>query len=180
MTNFLKRNVFRTERLNLRHFEIDDVSFVLSLLNSEPWIRNIGDKNVKTKASAEQYILNHIENHKNLGYGYWVITLKDDTPIGIAGLLLRNYLHNPDLGFALLPQYFGKSYAWEVSVEILKFAQLKLHLKTIHAVTKKQNLSSIELLKKLGFYFSQIMDSNSESLILWNLDFTFPTNSSSS
>lgn len=48
--------VLETERLTLRHAELDDAAFVLRLLNEPSFLRFIGDRGVRTLDAAAQYI----------------------------------------------------------------------------------------------------------------------------
>jgi RimJ/RimL family protein N-acetyltransferase len=43
-------------------------------------------------------------------------------PIGICGLVKRNYLDDIDLGYALLPRYWGQGYAYEAAKAVLDYA----------------------------------------------------------
>ena len=44
--------ILKTERLQLRQFTLDDSEFIIRLLNSEGWLKFIGDRNVQTKEQA--------------------------------------------------------------------------------------------------------------------------------
>lgn len=50
--------ILETERLILRQFTIDDTKFILELVNSQGWIANIGDRNIKTDEQAKAYLQN--------------------------------------------------------------------------------------------------------------------------
>ena len=86
---------------------MSDGSFFLRLLNDPSWLENIGDRGVHSDADAESYIKNSIWAHYHFyGYGMYAVQLKSTSlPIGICGLVKRDFLSAPDLGFALLPDY---------------------------------------------------------------------------
>jgi hypothetical protein len=44
-----------TERLRLRRVSQDDADFLLELVNSRPWLENIGDRGIKTQEDAVKY-----------------------------------------------------------------------------------------------------------------------------
>ena len=48
--------VYETERLMLKPTSIDDAAFVLAVMNTPKWIKNIGDRKVHSVEDAEQYI----------------------------------------------------------------------------------------------------------------------------
>ena len=49
---------YETERLLLKPTDLEDAEFILQLLNSESFIKYIGDRNVRTIEDAENYIRN--------------------------------------------------------------------------------------------------------------------------
>jgi RimJ/RimL family protein N-acetyltransferase len=114
--------VCQTKRLKIRHFNEDDAGFILKLLNEESFIKNIGDKKVRCAEDAINYLRNGpVANYKKFGFGLNLVSLKDsNTPIGMCGLLKRNELEHPDLGYALLSEYCSKGYAQEASISVLK------------------------------------------------------------
>lgn len=163
--------IVATERTNLRLIEISDSDFILKLVNTPKWIKFIGDKNIKTKSNAEDYIKNGpLKSYKDFGFGLWLISLKEtNTPIGICGLLKRAYLDNPDIGFALLPEFEANGYGYEAALATLAFAQKKLFLNTILAIVTKENTKSRNLLKKIGMKeISTIqLNNNQDELLLY-------------
>ncbi|HEY3581254.1 MAG TPA: GNAT family N-acetyltransferase, partial [Pyrinomonadaceae bacterium] len=97
--------VLETERLILRHFNPDDAPFILALLNEPSFLAYIGDKKVRTLEDARQYIANGpVATYERHGFGLYQVELKDThRPIGMCGLLKREELPHPDIGFAFLP-----------------------------------------------------------------------------
>jgi RimJ/RimL family protein N-acetyltransferase len=77
----------------------------------------------------------------------------DDTPIGMCGVLKRDTLPDPDLGFSFLPAYWSKGYALEAATAVMRHARNVLHLGRILAITTQDNGPSMRLLGKLGFRF---------------------------
>ena len=80
-----------------------------------------------------------------------------DTPIGMAGLLKRDTLDHPDLGYALLPEHVGQGLAREATEAVMAYAQSALHLTRIAAIVNPDNARSIRLLEHLGFAFEATM-----------------------
>lgn len=122
-------------------------------MNSEGWINNIGDRNIKTLEDAEKYIeTKYFDSYNKYGYGPFLVSLKEtETPIGSAGIYKRENLEHPDVGYVFLPEFWNKGFAVEAVNAVLKFASEKLDIKTIMAITLPNNQPSINLLKKLGF-----------------------------
>lgn len=148
------RVVLATERLRLRHFTTDDAPFIVELLNDPAWLRFIGDRGVRTLDDARRYLTTGpLEMYAKLGYGLYKVELADGTPVGMCGLLKRDYLDAPDIGFAFLPAYVGKGFAQEVATALLGYARSMLHIHRILAITNPENEPSVKLLGKLGFKF---------------------------
>ena len=147
--------IIETERLLLRPFTIDDTNFILELLNTEGWVKYIGDRNVKTKEQATAYLeKGPLKSYQTNGFGLSLVQLKaDKTPIGMCGLVKRDYLDHYDIGFAFLPAYTGKGYAYEISIKIIEYGLNELRLEKILAITLPENISSVRLLKKIGFSY---------------------------
>lgn len=150
--------VLETERLSLRRFTLDDAQFILTLVNEPSFLRYIGDKKVRNLEDARQYILNGpFASYERHGFGPCVVELKDSqTPIGMSGLLKREELPDPDIGFALLPDFRNKGFAFEVAAAVLQHAREKLGLQRILAITTLDNEASIGLLERLGFRFERV------------------------
>jgi RimJ/RimL family protein N-acetyltransferase len=88
----------------------------------------------------------------------------------MCGLLKRDSLPDPDIGFAFLPEYEGKGYALESAMATLRYASENLQIVKISAITKADNRKSIRLLQGLGFRFiSKITFSGAdEGLLLYS------------
>ena len=146
--------VLETERLLLRRMTVDDAEFILTLLNEPSFLRYIGDKQVRNLEDARQYILNGpVASYERHGFGLLLVALRDSqTPIGMCGLLKRDELPDPDIGFALLPDFWSKGFAFEAAEAVLNDARLP----RILAITSLENEASIGLLQKLGFRFEKL------------------------
>ena len=151
--------VTKSSRLRLRHIEIDDAGFILGLLNDPEFSRFVGDKNVRDLDTAQDYIRQGpVASYKNFGFGLYLVELIDSgEPIGICGLLKRNFLDHADLGFALMPAYCGHGYAFEAAQATIEFARNALGLKQIIAFSVPDNIRSTKLLDRLGMQFDKIM-----------------------
>lgn len=141
-----------TERLELREYTLSDAPFIYKLMNSEGWLKNIGDRNIKNIEDAEAYMSkNYLSSYEKHGFGPFLVSLKETgEPIGSSGLYKRNNLEYPDVGFAFLSEFANKGYAYESAQAVMNYASKKLNLETIVGITLPENLSSIKLLKKLG------------------------------
>jgi len=142
-----------TERLLLNIVTEEDHVFMQELMNTEGWLQFIGDRNIHSKEASIDYI-NKINSTPN--FYYWVVRLNETPiPVGIITFIKRDYLSHFDMGFAFLPQYTSKGYAYEAASAILSLVKLQPAYQVVLATTLPANVRSIKLLTKLGFHFSR-------------------------
>lgn len=153
------RMSLETDRLIVRPITFDDAPFILTLLNEPSFLRYIGDKQVRTVEDARQYILNGpVASYERHGFGLCLMELREsNTPVGMCGILKREELPDPDIGFALMPDFWNKGLAFEAAAAVLKDARERLKLNRILAITSLDNDASINLLERLGFSFEEII-----------------------
>ena len=151
--------VLETDRLVLRRLTTEDAPFILELLNDAAFIRYIGDKGVRTLDDARNYIVNGpMASYEQFGFGLYAAELKQTrVPIGICGILKRDTLPDPDIGFAFLSEYRNHGYAFEAAVATMKFARETLGLEQVLAITTPDNVASERLLNKLGLKFERMI-----------------------
>ena len=141
-----------TERLLIRPMHSDDAAFILELLNEPDFVENIGDKGIRSLEDALGYIQSAgWDNYRIHGFGMNTVELVDaSTRIGICGLLQRDTLDHPDVGFAYLAAFHGKGYATEAGHAMIEIARSELGLKQVCAFTAVTNEPSVRVLLKLG------------------------------
>lgn len=165
-------NILETEHLFLREFTEADTDFIIKLLNTPGWLEFIGDRNVRTTEEAAGYLLNGpIRSYRENGFGLCMVVHKDDNiPIGMCGLIRRDSLDHVDIGFALMPEYAGKGYAYEIASATMKYGFESLKLDKIVAITSANNTRSISLLNKLGLRFEKMitLPGDGEPLMLFS------------
>jgi RimJ/RimL family protein N-acetyltransferase len=165
--------MIETERLSLRELTLDDAGFILELVNTEGWLRYIGDRGVRSISDAQQYLLQGpLESYRTNGFGLWLVTTREHArAIGMCGILKRGMLSHPDAGFAFLPGFTRQGYARESLQACLKLARGKFGLDKIAAITTPDNFPSQKVLEGAGFkYSSAIKSEKNEELFLFMKD----------
>lgn len=147
--------MLRTRRLELTQLSDRDAEFVLGMLNEPSFLRYIGDRGVRTLEDARRYVQDGpVAGYERYGYGLLRVSRKEDgAPIGMCGVLKRDTLPDPDLGFSFLPVHWSQGYAFEAASAVVHHAREVLGLGRILAVTTHDNGPSMRLLGKLGFRF---------------------------
>ena len=80
-----------------------------------------------------------------------LLSTKVVTTIGICGLLWREGLDAPDIGFAFLPEFWGRGLATEAGAASIEFARSTLGLARLVAMVHPDNVASARVVTKLGF-----------------------------
>jgi len=150
--------VIQTSRLELRELNFDDAAFILELLNEGDFIRFIGDKGVRTLQDARDYIRSGpMDSYARNGFGLYAACFRNGPPIGICGLVKRDGLNDPDVGFAFLARHRSKGYAVESAAAVVAHSRQVLKLQRIVAITSAQNTHSIFVLEKIGLKFERMI-----------------------
>src|SRR5688572_30336905 len=114
-----------TGRLLLTELSDDDAEFILGLVNEPSFLHYIGDRGVRTLDDARRYIRQGpAASYQQYGYGLLRMGLKPEgMPIGMCGILRRDTLPEPDLGFSMLPAFWSKGYAHEAAAAVMTHAR---------------------------------------------------------
>lgn len=159
--------ILKSQRLYVKDLGHHDAPFLLELLNTPGFIQFIGDRGIRTLTEAEEY---SIKLRDNPAIHYRGVFLQStNIPLGIISLVQRDYLPQPDIGFAFLPSYLGRGYASEAASVVLEdyFANQKA---PIFAITLEDNIPSIRLLLRLGFTFERCITREQQPLLLYKKD----------
>jgi RimJ/RimL family protein N-acetyltransferase len=142
-----------TPRLRLRELTSDDAPFILALLNEPSFLQYIGDRGVRTTDDAVRYLANGPQaSYARHGFGLWLVeSVTTGEPMGICGVLKRDALDHPDVGFAFRPAYWSQGFAREAAAASLEFCRRTFGLGRIDAIVQHDNERSIHLLEALGF-----------------------------
>ena len=165
--------IVETDRLVLR--EIDsaiDAEFIFELLNSPKFLKYIGDRGVRSVADSVYFIeKKYRQGYIDHGFGLYAVERKSDlAPVGVCGLVMRDSLPGPDIGFAFLPEYERMGYGYESAAAIVDRARNVHGFSELFAITTIDNEASSRLLDKLGFIPAGMVDEGTESLRLFRKD----------
>ncbi len=150
--------ILETGRLRLRTINLEDAQFYLDLTNDPAWIKNIGDKGLKTIEAARESLQNGpIAMQQKLGFSLYVVEQRvDSAPTGLCGLIKRDSLEDVDIGYAFLPQFRGQGYAREAAAAVLQYGRERFAFKKLAAITSPANHASSRLLEELGFTLEKL------------------------
>ncbi|TQV76061.1 GNAT family N-acetyltransferase [Exilibacterium tricleocarpae] len=151
--------VLQTDRLRLREMTAADAAFMLDLLNQPAFLRNIGDRGVRTLDDARNYIVDGaVASYRRYGFGSYLVEEKlTGAPTGTCGLLKRETLEDVDIGFAFLPAYWGKGYATESATAVMAMGRNGFGLQRIVGIVAPHNQASMKVLEKIGLTFEKMV-----------------------
>ncbi len=138
-------------RLTVRRFTLDDLDLVARLLADPKVTRHLGGP--KDRAGAERTLrtraLDYYDEHP--GLGMWA-TAERATGRVVGFHVLNHIWGEPDIqvGYALFQEAWGRGYATEMSVRLLRYGFEDLGLPTICAITNLDNTASQRVLLKAG------------------------------
>lgn len=149
--------ILETDRLAFHEFEVADAPFLLEVMNHPDYHKFIGDRGLRSVEDAENYIREKlIGAYTEFGFGFWIARLRETGErAGLAGVLRRDMLDAPDVGYAIHQKFKGKGLAQEATRGVLKYAKVALGFHRVCAITNVENQASINVLMKCGFEFSE-------------------------
>jgi len=167
--------VLNTERLELRWLTLEDTPLMLAVWNDPAFIRYVADRGIRTLEQAREAVeAGPLRLYAEYGYGPFRLRRREDgMDLGICGLFRRAGLDEPDIGFAVLPEFCGQGFGFEASAAVLDYARDALGLSCVTAIVSPQNEASIGLLEKLGLHYERQvrMPGDDHDVSLYRIDF---------
>jgi ribosomal-protein-alanine N-acetyltransferase len=131
---------------------------------------------VWTEAQAWEKFLWNCHQWDENGHGQWMFFLKDvGALVGRCGIrkLVVNDKHEIELGYAVVPELWGKGFATEMSAKALETAFSIFDYPSVVAFALVTNTKSLRVMEKLGFkYETQIIHAGRPHVLyrVWNPD----------
>ena len=159
--NFTPFPNLSSERFILRPLSINDDKKIFVLRSDEKVLKYLGKPKAKSINEAREFIdkiRNGIENDEWI---MWVIESKESSSF-IGTICLWNLSDDKtkaDIGFEILPDFFGKGIMQEVIPIILNFGFDVMDLDVIEGEVDPENIKSIKLMEKFGFEYNKKLES---------------------
>lgn len=140
-----------TGRLQHRAFAPDDAESVFAFNASPEVMRYTGEPLWPSVAVTRARLADYPDFERH-GYGRWGLIHKaDQRIIGFSGFKWIEELQAPDLGYRLLPEYWGQGLATESGRACIEFGFEQMGFTRIVASVMPGNAASVRVLEKLGF-----------------------------
>ncbi len=151
----MSKEIFQTERLTARQWELSDLPHALELWGDPDVTQLIVSQGKLSQDQVIQRLNDEIDRQKIHGVQYWpLFETKSGQFVGCSGLRPWKFTpeeKNYELGFHIVKQCWGKGYATEAAKGAIKYAHEKLGLTKLYAGHHPQNANSRKILLKLGF-----------------------------
>jgi [ribosomal protein S5]-alanine N-acetyltransferase len=158
--------ILQTPRLLLRHITETDAPLVYALNTSPGVLQYVHEPTLKDEADALRVIKEIILPQYSLyNLGRWAIERKEDNQfMGWCGLKYLADINEVDLGYRLMPAYWGKGYATEAARHTLQFGFDQRSLQTIVGRVHINNLASAAVLEKIGMQYQYMAEEDGETI----------------
>lgn len=149
--------MIETERLLLRKFTLDDIEAYFRLNSNPDVIRYTGDPAFISLDDARRVLLSApLRDYEVHGYGRLACVEKASGElIGFCGLKYLDDMDEVDLGYRFLPDYWGKGYATESSLAVMRYGRNVMGLERIVGFVHPDNAGSVRVLVKVGMKFER-------------------------
>jgi RimJ/RimL family protein N-acetyltransferase len=151
--------VIETERLVLRRF-VDDDRDVVARWNADPdFTRYLNG--VQTRAQSDEAFDRWQRHWAEHGFGLLAVTWKESGDlIGRVGPQYhRMWPHDPEVGWALDPAWWGRGIATEAGAAAVDWAFGPLDYARVVSITTEPNTASRNVMAKLGFHLHEHVES---------------------
>lgn len=144
----------RSQRLNVRPFEDDDIKAMHSVYGNSEVMRYVGEGKPASLAQTTALLRLYRQHQHDHGYAFWaVIEVESGMPIGDAGFAVTE--HGVELGYTLGRDWWGRGMATEAASLCVETAFGPLGLQRLVGLADVANPASARVLTKLGFRFQR-------------------------
>lgn len=151
MTIFLQ-----TPRLILKIPNLSDIDNLCLLQTNREVMRYIG-RGIRTRPQIQEGLRMALQHYAKHGFSLGAVYEKETNQyVGRSGLIYLGYDDTqPDIeiGYALLEPYWGKGYATELSIAMIKWGFTNLQVGKLVGIINPANDKSRRVLEKAGMHF---------------------------
>lgn len=144
--------MIKTNRLLLRPFEKGDASFLFTL-NNDPLVNQYRSTKTASLESCKQDIETWQQRYGQGLLNVYLMALEEvNTPIGLIAIFKRSQEDMAELGYRMLPDYWGCGYCHEATEGLVKAYFEASEAGEIFAETHPDNKHSIHFLMNNKFH----------------------------
>lgn len=166
--------VLETNRLRLRAHQAKDFSACVAMW-SDPEVARYTIGTPSSEQRTWLRVLSYLGHWSLMGFGYWAVSEKvSDRYVGELGFadFKRDSQPSiqglPELGWALTPAWHGKGYATEALKAAIQWGDANLKSSRTVCIISPQNLASLRVAEKIGYFEASKITTNGEPGILFD------------
>ena len=170
--------VLETERLRMRPFRRDDLDTVARWQADPRFMRHMGRPSM-SRAETATALRRYARHWREHGFGLLAVEDRETGAlIGRTGVQYhRSWRHDPELGWSVDPDWWGRGIATEAGAACLEWAFGPLALPRVVSIAVEENLASRRVMEKLGFSLLETKRDEELGLTLWIHVLTRPARS---
>ncbi|RPF52055.1 ribosomal-protein-alanine N-acetyltransferase [Aquisalibacillus elongatus] len=144
----------KSERLNFRKYNEDDLDFLYLLLSDPDMVKHIGEGKTRDIEGTRQFLEWIYHTYRlSADLGLMVLQHKENNqPIGHAGLVPQtiNGVAEIEIGYWIARKHWGKGYATEAAEALKDFGQNNLGKERFISLIQPENIASRKVASKIG------------------------------
>jgi ribosomal-protein-alanine N-acetyltransferase len=145
-----------TLRLRLRHFTPDDADELYHIYSYPELFKYMSNEKTLSWEEIVAVINSLAENWKQHQFGVWAVVCKKDRKlIGHCGFKFLENTREIQIGYLLLPFYWGMGLGTEAASAALKYGFEVAKLERVVAVAKPENIASRRVMEKVGMNYEK-------------------------
>jgi RimJ/RimL family protein N-acetyltransferase len=146
----------RTARLFLRRMRDGDLAGLLRMNADERVMATMGG--TRPAAETESYFHEQLVHWQQHGFGWWMVLDAATGELAGRGGLRRVEVGGAievEVGYAFLPQFWGRGFATELAHESVRVGFAELELPDLVSFTLTTNRASRRVMEKAGFQYER-------------------------
>ncbi|MCE3283181.1 MAG: family N-acetyltransferase [Chitinophagaceae bacterium] len=159
--------VFKTRRLTVRRYTVDDLGHFTRLNGDEEVMRFI--RKTLNPEESKDFLQKNIDFYDEYPHlGRWATFNSRGNFVGSFAIIPIPGSTDIQLGYALLKKYWGRGYATELTAKGVEYATSK-QIDPLFALARSENLASQNVLLKNNFHFLYTAEEDGKTLFRYRL-----------
>jgi ribosomal-protein-alanine N-acetyltransferase len=158
--------LIETERLILEPWNAEDWIAFRPIATDPAVMRYITGGAAWNDEQIQSFIARQVDLYRTRGFCRWKLLAKRDrTLIGFCGAGFWRDASDPEIGWWLARQYWGRGLATEAARLALRDAFERVGMERIISIARPENRASIRIMEKLGLEFAGEFESEGVGLV---------------
>ncbi len=162
-----------SKRLSFRRIEEKDFDDWLPFFSNEEAIKYYPfPKSASNEQLCREWLDRQFKRYKEESGGFNALINEEGSMVGHCGLLVQevDVISELEIGYALLPEFWGMGYAIEAAKHCKSEAQKNKWAKTLISIIHPKNIPSIRVAQKNGMAFEKYTTFKTIPVGIWRTD----------